>query len=553
MDSPVSDTTTVPIEVIFQQEYYESSEEPPMEEWSSLEIVPPEENKKKILHQEGLYDPGSGEVCTKYITMSASSVLRHPYFCYPAIKDPGIEKALLEPEAVLKYPDDGQALYLDMCEEMKQCPVRSFHKGLLGSKIDLRYYCVNADGIRAMAAALRYNKTVKSLNFTDNFLNDDASFHLGNMLITNSTITELNLRGCRIGPGGAMRLLHNLPHNKGLVTLDLSYNQLGDEGMTHLAKAIFYGLDVKKINLAYNNITGKGVMHLVDSFETHNKFTHINLSWNKLYTPGGAPFLMKLSETSTTLQVLDLSWNALGGPKFGFAIKSILECPLIKKLNLSNNKFEGEALAAIASNLTKAKRLQTLHLSYNPLTPADALTVLNKVRMVASKLQKLYMENVFVDGEFLSLLDRIKRMKSKKNVVVTYGGVVSKFVGIGPDPRDLILNRVEYLAKKPKKNKVDIALFMLQLQKENRSIMGLKEFIAVIEEGGLRLDDSIVDELFNVFPGAASAKFKTININLMVEYMKRKWPDRQLPPTPPPEPEPEPVPVPVKPKKKGKK
>lgn len=47
--------------------------------------------------KKGLYDPGSGEVCTKYITFSDSDVLNHVYYAYPGLKDPGIIEALIEP------------------------------------------------------------------------------------------------------------------------------------------------------------------------------------------------------------------------------------------------------------------------------------------------------------------------------------------------------------------------------------------------------------------------------------------------------------------------
>lgn len=549
MDSDESKSGDEVVEMIFETKIVESSEDPPRDEWSSLEFSIPEENRKKILYDEGLYSPGSGEICTKYITLSDSAVLRHPYYCYPAITDPGIEKALLEPEGYFAYADDGQDLYLATCQEMNQCPVRSFHRALLESCIDLRYYCVNPFGIRAMATALRYNKTVKNFNLTDNFLNDDSCYHLGEMLLTNNTLTELNLYGCRIGAEGLNRLLSGLPHNRGLQNLNLSHNQLGDAAMEHLAEAIFFGIDLKKINLSYNNISGKGASFLTEAFETHNKFTHIDLSWNNLFTPGTYGFLMRLAE-STNLQVLNLSWNSLCGPRIGLALKEILLCPLLKKIILSNNKLEGEAIRSIIGSLGKAKKLVKLNLSYNPLTPSDALTVLNKVKLNAVKVRKVFMDNVFVNGEFLALLERIKQMKAKKNVIITYGGVIGGFIAKGPDPREVILNRVEYVAKKPKRNKVDIALIALQLQKDNFKIMNVKDFGTALTMAGASLGDDLVEELTNTFAGPRHAKFRTIDINLLVDYIKRKWPDRKLPPTPPPEPEPEPVPV--VPKGKGK-
>ncbi|KAJ8725936.1 hypothetical protein PYW08_004119 [Mythimna loreyi] len=548
MDSDDSVSETKTIETVCSVQTAESSEDPPMEDWSSLEILSTKDIKK---------EPSYGKVCGPFSDTSASSVFKHSYYNYPAIPDPGIEVALLAPQEMITYPADGQALYLALCKEMNQCPVRSFYKGLLEHQIDLRYYGINPNGFRAMAKALQYNNTVEILNLTDNFLNNDACYHMGDMLLSNNVLTELNLRGCRIGPQGAKRLFHSLHYNRSLKVLDLSYNQLGDEGMKPLATAVNSGLDVKKLNLSYNNISGIGVEILGNSLETNNKFTHLDLSWNQLYRKGGDTFLVKLSE-STCLEVLNLSWNTLSGNRIAILLKGILLCPQLSELNLSNNQLEGKAITIIAEKITKAQKLDTLNLSYNPMTPKDALHVLNKVTMVTSNMKKIFMDNVDVNEAFLSLLEHTKEKESKKDLVVTYGDVVRVFRGTGPDAREVVLNRVEYMTK-TKKNKADIALIALKLQKENYGIMNAQNLSKVIRAHGAVLDEDLVNELCKAFPGPPqkNAKTKVVNINLLVDYIKQKWPNRKLPLISTPEPEP--VLVPPKPiekakeKRKGKK
>ncbi|KAJ8725934.1 hypothetical protein PYW08_004117 [Mythimna loreyi] len=550
-DSDENSVADKPVQVIYAAESVESSQDPPMEEWSSLDILVPEENQKKLLYNEGLYDPGSGEICAQYITMSASSVLRHPYYKYPPIIDPGIEVALLAAEPKVVYPDDGQALYLALCKEMNQCPVRIFYKGLLRERIDLRYYCIDPNGFRAMAKALKYNNTVEELDLTDNFLNHDACYHMGEMLLSNRVLTELNLRGCRIGPQGARRLFHNLHQNDALKVLDLSYNKLGDDGMEYLAKAVRFGLNVTKLNLSYNSITGKGVSFFIEPFETHNKFTHLNFSWNKIYTPGGFAFLEKLSESSN-LEVLNLSWNALSGARFGLALKHILFCPLLRKLNVSNNMLTTESIRNMLVAIGKAANLTFLNLSFNPITSMDALSLLKKVGEITTNVRTLLMDNVNIREEFLLTLADIKKLKSKKHLVVTYGNLEDSYKIIGPDPRDIILRRLDYVVRKTKKSKVDLALFALQRQKDNVLLMNTKELMYGFRREGVYLDEDLVEELAINFqePGQSkTAKVKNLDVNAWVEYIKRKWPDKQLPPTPPPELEP----VPVKKKGKGKK
>lgn len=543
-------------EVIFIAEVVESSsEEPPREEWSSLILEAPVVNVKKLLYSEGLYDPGSGEICAQHLKVSDSAVFRHVYYKYPAVQDPGIDSALHNPESPITYPDDGQELYLSLCNEAGLSPVSSFYKNLFNEVLDLKYYGVDSRGVCLMCQALKNNMWVKVLDLTDNFLTHDACFHLGDLLKSNTSITELNLTGCRIGPYGLKRLLVHLPINKTLKILNLNKNQLGDAGMEYIANALFLGSDVQKLYLSYNQIGTKGLNLLIDIMDTHNKLFSLDLSWNILYAPGPVyNLLMKLSENKK-LQELNLAWNFLKDARVGTAIKTLFTAPNLMKLDLSNNKLEGEAIINLISGLPKAKKLMTLDLSYNPLTTADAALVLEVMKKPRVKLQNLVMDNVFVDSDFVKTLKVVQELKFRKNFTCQYGGILQKFVPVGVDPRDLVLNRIEYLTKKPKKNKTDIALVVLKLLKDGFNIMKLGAFTDALSAENVPLDEDLIEETVTVFAGPHLGKFKTIDIESMVDFVKRKWPDRKLPPTPPPEPEPEPVPKgkDAKDAKKGKK
>lgn len=537
------------------QKEHESSEDPPMSEWSSLIFDNPKENRKRNLYSQGIYSPGSGEICSKYIAMSDSLIFKHVYYNYPAVLDPGIEKALYEPEKKITYDEDGQNLYLAICDDMKTCPVREFHRNLLEETIDLRYYCVNPKGVRAMAMALRYNKYVKTLNLTDNFLNDDASYHLGHMLVDNTGLENLCLSGCRIGPKGMQCLGVFLPHNRTLKSLDLSRNYLGDEGAEHLADAIKRKLHIQQLNLSYNNLGAKSAIFFVDALSYGNRLTHLDLSWNQFYhIPTMVKLLVTLTE-SDTLEELNLAWNSLSGERIATALGQVVTIPSLITLNLSNNKLCNEAIPLIVANLLKAKKLKTLNLSFNPMTPLDAYTVLQKMLKPRVKIENLFLDDIWISKEFLWLLDRVLQMKTRKNAVITYGGLNNAYTITGPDPRELIMQRADFLGKRDKKRRVDIGLYFLALSKEILKPIGPKELNDRLALDNVPLDADLVNELANVFPGPRTAKTKTINIEAITDFIHRLWPERQLPPTPPPEL----VPEPVKPdknldkKKKGKK
>ncbi|CAG9585065.1 unnamed protein product [Danaus chrysippus] len=530
-DENTSDTE-VHVDILYIHEV-DSSQEPPMSEWSSLELKNPENNIKRLLYEEGVYRPDSGEICAKYIPLSASSILRHPYYTYPGVTDPGIMEALLFPEPLVKYPDDGQQLYLTICDEADISPIRSFYTQLLNDHICLKYYGINQKGFRAIALALNYNKYVTKLDLTDNWINEDGCFHLGEMLLENTTLSELNLHGCRIGPEGAKRLFANLHINRSLSVMNLRKNRLGDIGVQYLAKAILFGASVDNINLSFNDLTGKAVMSLVEAFEINNILTKLDLSWNKILSPNSIFQLCNMLSQNTSFEELNLSWNSLSGVRIGNAIKNLMSNRNVKHVYLNNNKLANVAITPIANGIFMYKNLITLDLSYNPLGPKDALILLLCLKDKKVKLKNLYLDNVYVTKEFLKIRKEIMSLNNRKNTVITWGGVKSRFVPELGDMREIVLNRADALCKKMKKPRVDIALVILQIFKENKEPILVKEFGRALRSNGVCLDEDLLQEFSNCFVGPCKGKSnRTINLVELAEYMERKWPERKLPPTP---------------------
>lgn len=536
------------IEVILVPEEIESSEDPPPEEWPSLIYAEPEINEKRQLYEQGLYSPGSGEICAKYVAVSDSFIYRHPYYPYPCVLDPGIIDALLQPHKQTLYTDDGQELYLALCEDMGIGPVRMFYRNLMDKEINLRYYGIRPEGFRPMALALKLNRYVRVLDLTDNFISEDGCFHLGEMLIDNFTLAELNLSGCRIGPSGAEKLMANLHVNRGLRKLNLSRNKLLDEGVGYLAKAVSMGADITNVNLSYNDLTTNAVTALAESFEVNNKFTHLDLSWNSLVVPRAMELLCSNLANNKHLLELNFSWNALTS-RFGTAIAAVLTNPQLRYLNLSNNKLCDNAIGLIANNISKAKQLDTLDLSDNPLSLQDAKKILNVMKFRRVKLNNLLLNNVNVDLPFIYQRECILALKHKAKSTITYGEVQPHFVAKGVDVRTLVLMRAQKVCSKPKKKAVDVPLMILELHKANPEPIWLKDFPRHVKMmGAFQMNDDLIEEIGLAFPGPRKGKFKTVNFANMAEYVHRLWPDAKLPATPPPE-QPPPPPKSTKPAK----
>ncbi|XP_064293139.1 leucine-rich repeat-containing protein 74B-like [Plodia interpunctella] len=535
-----------------QEESIPSTEDPPMSQWSSLESEYVEVNEKKILHSKGLYSPGSGEICAKTISMSDSGVLAHSYYHYPSVTDPGIKDALCAPELPTIYSDNGQDLYLSLCEEMNKFPVRLFHKNLVFEEINLRYYCVDPYSVQAMAISLQYNKYVKRLDLTENFLNDDACYHLGRMLQFNVTLKELILSGCRVKASGLASLLDNFRVNRSLTTLDLSRNELGDDGGVHFAEQLERRrVSVTNVNLSRNQLGTRTALALAEGLEFGNRLTHLDLSQNNFFQVRSTVKLLNILSFSEFMENLNLAWNGLEGIRIAEAVRRVIEIPTLKVLNLSNNRFFGEDVSIIGSGMFFAKKLKTLDFSANPLTTDDAQFLIEMMRRPRVKLRNLLLEHVNVSRDFVATLNRVKNMKSRQNFNTTYGHVINDSISTGPDAKKLILQRVAYLDARSKKHKVDILLFFLKLNKIYEETIPIKNLLGTVIAENLPLDEDLLTEMCNVFPGG-KGKLKGLNLESMCDYIKRLWPEKKLPLTSEDEPAPAPLPPPKKGTSKGK-
>lgn len=511
-----------------EEQSINSSEVPPMEEWSSLVVVDPFlQHNSKTLQEKALHSPESGEICAKDIQQSNSSIFRYPYYNYPAVLDPGIKESLLKPKPHPHYPDDGFKLYMDLCKESNACTIRQIYTKLLTSEINLRYYCLSSADARIMAMALRNNKHVKRLDLTDNFLDLDACYHLGKMLKSNTTLEELILDGCRIREVGLRRL--KMDAKCCLKTFSIAKNELNDNGGELFANIIDSGTTFSQVNLSCNKLDVNTAKALSKVLSDRNNLTHLDISWNAFVNTGSTVlFLKALAATSDVLQELNLSFMGFENVRVAKAIAAVTLSPKLKILNLSDNNFSDDCAELLVSNLAESK-LHTYDLSNNFFTPVGACIILQMLKLGHVKLQNLYLDNICVNRNFIAILQDIRKMKIRKNFVVTFDKVLHDWVAVGDDPRSLILKRGDFLGKMKKKAPKDVPTFLLSLS-HTADFIRAKEVIVMMKEQKIPVNDDWVDGLIRAFPGPLLDKKPSLHAKKMREYMRRIWPDLKLPP-----------------------
>ena len=85
---------------------------------------------------------------------------------------------------------------------------------------------------------LFFNRSLKSADFSGNYIGDEGTAALSEALKTNSTLETLELRSNKVGAAGAQSLAGMLQVNRALKSVDLRYNSIPDEGCRQLRAAV---------------------------------------------------------------------------------------------------------------------------------------------------------------------------------------------------------------------------------------------------------------------------------------------------------------------------
>ncbi|XP_053985512.1 leucine-rich repeat-containing protein 74B-like [Hylaeus volcanicus] len=449
---------------------------------------------------------------------------------YPIPDDPGLVPAFWNiRESPTSYPDDGVAKLNDLIKVSKIQPIKSLDDMLLSSEINLQYYGVDPRIIRPLCEALMENTTVQTINLTENWLSEDACYHLTDLLLRNSFVNTLLLSGCRIGAKGVERLQDGISNNTTLIRLDLSNCNIGAEGLDYVATSVCNSSSLESLSLNDNHLDEFCVDALQKLVSCSDTLQQLELSWNSLYTAVTWRKLSKGIENSVALADLDLSWNALGKECVPYLRQLLVRSPTLTKLNLSGNRFYDEDAVVIARGLTRNKVLEELYLGNNPLKVDGAFVLVRAVtpqRSPESQLRVLDLTNIWANKSILKELNAIEN--GRPWLKVKLGGILSNYEIRGPDVKALLFRRANFEALRPKKKRRrrNFGHFVLSLADD---LISRAKFMESVSRFRLKLSKTLVDAIMNEFIGARN----TVDQELLKSVYLTLYPDTKLPPEKP--------------------
>jgi Ran GTPase-activating protein (RanGAP) involved in mRNA processing and transport len=319
------------------------------------------------------------------------------------------------------------------------------------------------DGIEALAAALKANKTITHFDISQNQLDHAGAGILATVLETNTTLRSMiSSDNCMCGrfkyldnsygvycADGFRSMASALRYNvKSLAELDVSQNFIGNDGAMALALALKFNISLKSLNLSHNNITSEQAGKALSAMlETNNTLTELDLASNGsvefvdelaigfercrlvvLKLPGVQPTAALIDGLSNlltsrvpTLKDLDISGNVIDVKHSQALAKAVRESVSLTSLTFCGALFNSRAWE-LGEKITVAIHAHQIDCS-NKILGSSGSILLAAMVSKCTKLLSLLMSNVQFGCELSGAKSLAKNLLSHRDLsTITFGG-----------------------------------------------------------------------------------------------------------------------------------
>jgi uncharacterized protein YacL (UPF0231 family) len=142
---------------------------------------------------------------------------------------------------------------------------------------------LGAAGAREIAAVLRVNSTLHTLNLENNEVGADGAREIAAALRVNSTLHTLDLENNEVGADGAREIAAVLRVNSTLQTLNLWSNQVGADGAREIAAVLRVNSTLHTLNLENNEVGADGAREIGGGaeYQVQEAMNHAVTNWRK--------------------------------------------------------------------------------------------------------------------------------------------------------------------------------------------------------------------------------------------------------------------------------
>lgn len=276
-------------------------------------------------------------------------------------------------------------------------------------------------GTAALALSLTGgNKTLETLLFQDKLTIPGVSslgVILGHALCA---LQALYLWNCDLNTIGLEVLCRSLRQNRSLSTLALSYNYMGDDGSLHLSDVIRLNKSIVKLQLGANSFSHLTAAFFGVALSRNNTLEQLDLSRNELTSTGVWPIAVALMD-NRTLWSLDIRHNRIEASGAERLCELIAHSTAIRVLRLAGNPFGDASLELLASKLVNNKSIRELDIDEVRMT-GNGFYALCEALIHNDSVEKLSVnKNALESAGSLSSMNKFGELLRENSVLKTIG------------------------------------------------------------------------------------------------------------------------------------
>ncbi|CAM4757580.1 unnamed protein product [Rotaria magnacalcarata] len=307
----------------------------------------------------------------------------------------------------------GRQLYRELCKEASLIPCSYFLAHIQDNEMILRYHQFNTEDIKAITKTLVTNLSIDHLYLDGNFLQEQATKYITQLILTNDSITELSLADNRLGGNeGTKEICRMLTLNRNLKKLNLSGNKFNELDITQLIEAFEQNKILHELDLSHNSF-GEACGKVLGAFISSNdSLESIDLSWNNFRGRSAIDLVNGIKE-NVRLKRCNLAMNGLGPDSGQILADCIKQNSALEELNLIGNRLNTPNAFAIALALSSNDSLEILKLDKNQINSDGVLAIFLCIKANdASSLRVVDFSHTVVTEETVLACEDIVKLKN---------------------------------------------------------------------------------------------------------------------------------------------
>ena len=295
------------------------------------------------------------------------------------------------------------------------------------------------DGVSLIAFGLCNNRTIRTLDISNNNISKLGAQEIARALHENQTLQTLNILSNDIQIDGAKAMAKALHENQTLQTLYISSNDIQVDGTMALAEALHENKALQYLDISNNNILDNGVIAISECIKKNSKLQELVISGNNISSKG-AKQIAEAVKINTTLRNLDISNNKTSNDGVKFISYCLKHNCILKELNLSENEITNEGVIELSEAIRMNMTLLKLNMSKNWITIDGILNFLETINNEKCVIQSLNIthNNVTKSG-LIKIEQSIKKLSFPLEVFASWNEIKD-------ENTDVLKSTIKYLS-----------------------------------------------------------------------------------------------------------